>query len=92
LAGKFALKLVDEFTAGNVTEAVLLVNSNSTDTNWFQPLWEHVLCFTDHRIDFNAQAGNAGGSTHGSVFIYFGPKEAQFKKLFSRFGAVVKKA
>jgi hypothetical protein len=52
MPGDFVAKLKVELAAGRVTEAVVLVNSNCTDTKWFQPLWDGVLCFTDHRINF----------------------------------------
>ena len=91
IAGEFILKLVTEYEAGNVKEAIALVNAHCTDTNWFQQLWDYVLCFTDHRIDFmrseNCQSN--GGSTHGSVFIYLGDKRDKFAHVFKKFGAVV---
>jgi hypothetical protein len=92
LAGEFVTKLVDERQAGNVTAAVALVNAHCTDTDWFQPLWGHALCFTDHRIDFDS-AGRAKTttSTHGSVFAYLGPDPACFLTHFAQFGAVVRR-
>jgi len=89
LSGPFAAKLVEEYRTGNVDEAILLVNANSTDTQWFQPLWDYVLCFTDHRINFIAPQGSASGSTHGSVFVYLGSDADVFASVFGQFGAVV---
>jgi phage N-6-adenine-methyltransferase len=91
LSGPFAKRLVEQFEAGIVEEAVLLVNANSTDTNWFSPLWDYTLCFTDHRIDFQNPEGSRNGSTHGSVFIYLGENERAFYDHFSPFGCVVKR-
>jgi len=91
-AGDFALRLCDEYATGNVTEAIILVNAHCTDTNWFQPLWDHTLCFTDHRIDFDAGGRTKKtSSTHGSVFIYLGPDPARFGKHFGQFGPVVRR-
>ena len=93
LSGSFAEKLVREFTVGAVTAAVLLVNANSTDAQWFQPLWNYLLCFTDHRINFIAPNGDeVSGSTHGSVFVYFGSDRDAFLREFSEFGAIVERA
>lgn len=89
LSGPFVAKLLSEFEAGNVEEAIVLVNSNSTDTNWFRPLWNHILCFTDHRINFYSPQEKPSGSTHGSVFIYIGPNWEGFADTFKEFGAVV---
>jgi len=92
LTAKFVNKLVEQYRAGITTEAILLVNAHATDTDWFQPLWDYVLCFTNHRINFYGPNGQRGsGSTHGSVFVYFGPKPKVFAKEFSRFGAIVRR-
>jgi ParB-like chromosome segregation protein Spo0J len=92
LPGKFVAKLVEEYEAGNVSAAVALVNSHCTDTGWFQPLWDYLLCFTDHRIDFgSAGREKTSTSTHGSVFAYLGPDPRAFVEAFSEFGAVVRR-
>ena len=90
-SGPFTAKLLEEYQTGRVSEAILLVNANSTDTQWFRPLWEHTLCFTDHRINYYSPSGNASGSTHGSVFIYLGDNVKQFIDVFSEFGPVVQR-
>lgn len=94
LTGKFVTKLVEEFDKGSVTEAVLLVNANCTDTKWFQHLWDHLVGFTNHRIDFIKGEGEGegkqkAGSTHGSAFAYLGPNTESFAKEFSQYGTVV---
>lgn len=91
IAGPFIDYLVDEFEAGHTTAAVALVNAHCTDTQWFQRLWDHTLCFTDHRIDFAAGTEDRSGSTHGSVFVYLGPDADLFAKHFAEFGAVVRR-
>ena len=90
IAANFVSKLMDEFAATHVKQAIVLVNAHCTDTIWFQSLWDGILCFTDHRIDFYGDLTRSG-STHGSVFAYFGKNEDGFTKLFSEFGAVVRK-
>lgn len=74
-----------------VKEAILLVNASATATLWFRPLFQGVLCFINHRIDFDSPDGRGGACTFGSVFVYFGPNEERFAEVFGRFGAVVKK-
>jgi ParB family chromosome partitioning protein len=88
LVGDFISKLMAEMGAGRVSAAVVLVNAHCTDTAWFQPLWDGWLCFTDHRINFTGD-DERSGSTHGSVFSYFGSRKTLFKKSFLRFGSVV---
>jgi hypothetical protein len=87
-AGDFILKFFDEVCAGRVTAGIILVNAHCTDTGWFQPLWSGVQCFTDHRINFYGD-DERSGSTHGSVFVYFGPDERLFAARFAEFGAIV---
>ena len=89
LAPRFVEKLMHEIAAERVSAAIVLVNSHCTDTRWFQPLWNGVLCFTDHRINFYGDDDTRSGSTHGSVFVYFGDKRECFAETFSQFGAVV---
>ena len=93
LAEGFTRRLVTEYAAQSVEAAVLLVNAHCTDTKWFQPLWDQPLCFTDHRIDFEAPEGREKKttSTHGSVFAYFGPRENQFAQTFATFGPIVRR-
>lgn len=88
--GDFIEKLMQEYRAGRVDEAVVLVNAHSAETNWFEPLWNGLICFTDHRIDFHTQE-DKGGSTHGSAFSYFGPHTDRFIEEFDRFGYVVRR-
>jgi hypothetical protein len=90
-AGEFVAKLVGELEQGRVTAAVVLVNSAMTDTRWFQSLWNGLLCFTNHRINFYGD-GERSGATNGSVFVYFGDRQKLFIERFSEFGTVVVKA
>ena len=90
-AGAFVERLVAEYGDGDVTAAVVLVSSHSTDTRWFEPLWNFVLCFSYGRIPFVSSDGHADAPTHGSVFAYLGPEPYQFAAEFGQFGAVVKR-
>ncbi len=93
LSADFTAKLLAEYHSGRVMEAILLVNANSTDTGWFQPLWDYLLCFTKGRINFEAPGGASSGSTHGSVFVYVGEhSHGEFVQTFEKFGAVVRRA
>ncbi len=81
-------RLIAQYEASITTQAVLLVNA-STDTAWFQRLWNYPICFTDHRINFWSVNNQQGGPTHGSAFVYFGPHVDRFTSIFRRFGVVV---
>ncbi len=86
----WSARLIKEFCDGDVSEAVLLVNS-VTDCQWFQPLWDFPICFTDHRIRFYNSDGEGNSPTHGNAFVYFGSQADRFAEIFSQFGAIVKR-
>ena len=91
---KFVARLIKEYESGNVTEAILLLNSHATDTKWFQPLFDYLLCFTDHRSKFwndDDPEGKNSSPTHGSVFVYLGKNSKDFEKQFKQFGAVLQR-
>jgi len=87
---EFIEKFIHDFDS-TFHEGIILVNSRATDADWFQPMFNGVICFTDHRIDFNSPAEKKTSSTHGSCFIYFGPNEKKFAETFAQFGNVVKR-
>ena len=89
----FVDRLMKELKNGNVEEAILLVNSRATDAEWFQPLFDGILCFTDHRIDFDIPGlkGKKSSSTHGTCFVYFGKSPEKFRMVFAAFGNVVRR-
>jgi DNA N-6-adenine-methyltransferase (Dam) len=86
---KFVAKALQEFEAGNVSAAVLLLSGYSFDTQWFRPLWRHLLCFSDGRIRFYNALGEPGRPSTASVFVYLGPDWSRFAEVFGQFGAVV---
>jgi hypothetical protein len=85
-------RLIDQYADGDgsITEAILLVNA-SVDTKWFQRLFAYPICFPEGRINFYSTEDSASGSTHGSAFVYFGPKykQSEFARIFRQFGEVV---
>ena len=87
LAGPFIVKLVDEFRAGHVTAAIALVSNRATETSWFKPLFNGLLCFVDHRIHFDNTIREQ--ATTGSIFAYFGPNPALFDERFRQFGEIM---
>jgi ParB family chromosome partitioning protein len=89
LSSRFVRKLQAEYSSGHVTAAVLVLNGNRFDANWFQPLWEFVLCCTDHRPRFRNPAKPAERPTGGTAFVYLGPEPEKFAAAFGPFGAVV---
>lgn len=83
-------RLIEQFEAGITKEAVLLVNAN-TEAKWFQPLYNYLICFTNHRIRFYNTEGTPSQPTQGNAFIYFGNQQERFTELFSQFGVVIRR-
>jgi hypothetical protein len=66
-------KLVEEYRAGRVTAAIVLVN-NCTETQWFQEAAVacQAICFPCGRIRFLDSEGQEAGQMQGQAFLYFG--------------------
>jgi hypothetical protein len=85
----FVEKLVGSYRRKEITAAVLLVNAHATDTAWFQPLWDYMLCFSSPRIRYWQPDGGGKSPNSGSVFVYLGSKGKHFVDVFEQFGAIV---
>jgi ParB family chromosome partitioning protein len=80
----FVAKLLDELTAGRVTEAIMLTH-NSTDAAWFQQAARRAsaVCFPASRIRFVSPHGRAATSPpQGSAILYYGPHGGRFVEVF----------
>lgn len=92
LIGKFATRIVGEFIAGRVKQAITLTN-NATDTGWFEALAEHAtgMCTLRGRVRFlDPQGKPSGAPLQGQVIMYFGDDFEAFKREFSQLGRVWK--
>jgi phage N-6-adenine-methyltransferase len=86
LVDKFAKKLADSYSAGDVTAAVVLVN-NGTETKWFQCLAEQAsaICFPKGRVKFWHPRKDAV-PLQGQAVLYLGDDTEAFVAEFSSFG------
>lgn len=87
----FVRRVTDEYEAGNVPAAVVLVN-NSTDTGWFHVLLEasSAVCFTRGRLKF-WNGDDRLAARQGQAIFYLGDDPNYFVELFAPFGAVLRK-
>ena len=83
----FVEKLCVEWTAGNVSAAIMLTH-NYTDSGWFQKAAALAsdLCFPDTRIRFEDPDGVPCSPTQGQAFFYFGKDRTRFEKHFAKVG------
>lgn len=82
--GDWVKKLVAEYRAGCVTQALALVPAR-TDTQWFREFREFPRCFIIGRLKF----GNAeNGATFPSVVVNLGCDREKFMSVFGEIGDV----
>jgi hypothetical protein len=83
----FCTKLVEHYTAGDVTAACLLVN-NATETRWFQTIAQHAsaLCFPAGRVSFWYPNEKGSAPLQGQTVVYFGTAPSVFCDVFGPFG------
>lgn len=91
LMAPFMEKLSGHVQAGQITQAVVLVN-NATETKWFQGAAKlaKLICFPEGRIQFLKPDGERGPPLQGQAILYFGAKTETFNAVFSSFGLVVR--
>lgn len=89
LAGKFCRYAIAQYEAGNLDACVILVNSVHSQ-RWQAPLYDHPVCFVDHRIAFvNSDGIENKNPTFQNIFVYIGAHENAFCEAFSKFGYVM---
>jgi hypothetical protein len=90
-AAAFCRKMIEEYEAGNVKEAIILVNSLHSQA-WQAPLYDYVVCFVDHRIKFVSGDGEENKNpTMQNILVYLGTELQRFADVFSKFGYVMRK-
>jgi ParB family chromosome partitioning protein len=89
----FIDKAVAEYRSGRCTAAIVLTN-NSTDTAWFQTLFDaaDAICFTKGRVNFYDADGKISAPQMGQAFSYFGPDIDGFREVFGAVGSIVQTA
>lgn len=86
----FVNKLVDEYAADKVSEAIVVTN-NGTDTQWFQRLAgaSSAICMVKGRIGFqNIDGVRINNNNKGQIFTYLGDNPEAFKLEFEQYGLV----
>lgn len=91
LAAAFCNKAIGEYDSGNIEACIILVNSLHSQT-WQAPLYDHTICFVDHRVHFVSADGEENENpTFQNIFIYLGRDIAKFAEAFSGIGYVMRK-
>ena len=89
-AGIWSSKLIAEYQAGSVEEAILLVNA-ALSYKWFKTLYEYPMCFPYDRLDFSHNAElKAKKHAQNNAIVYIGENEGKFREVFQEIGCVMK--
>jgi ParB family transcriptional regulator, chromosome partitioning protein len=87
----FVKKLFEEWNAGCIEQAIVLLNANSIGSSWFDPLEAFPTCIKrSPRIRFipatERQIENPKRPGNDNVFVYLGPNVGAFIKIFEAIG------
>ena len=89
-------KLLLDFASGNISQAIILVTSQTT-APWFHLLLDYPICLSDHNVRFRISEPTSyrpGRMTQshifGCTFAYLGSNDHKFIDTFSEFGRIVK--
>lgn len=86
--GKFVDKLIGAFNAGEVTEALVLLN-NATDTVWFHRLLDRFpVCVFKGRLHYWNPTKTGKAPRQGQVIFYLGPNVEKFYAEFGPLGSI----
>lgn len=81
-------KLITEYQAGNVKEAICITFA-STSEGWFKKLLLFPQCFPNGRIQYYKPDGTLDNNvTKGSALTYLGPNTEKFAAVFRQYGTV----
>lgn len=86
----FMHKLLREYEAGNVRQAIALAFGTSACMPWFQPFWQHLICISKSILDFDMPDGSKNHFGYGNLFVYLGKDEQSFIEHFSAFGRIAR--
>lgn len=82
--GKWIAKLTEEYFAGRVTQAVILLPAR-TETIWMAMLREFPRCYIRGRLKFK---GHISGAPFPSVVVFLGTGHRSFVKAFAPLGDI----
>lgn len=89
-SGVWMAKLLFEFAAGRVKQAIALVPA-ATDTDWLSPVLKvQPVCFWKGRINFPNEDDilKAESAYQSHVLVYWGDNPQRFKEVFELYGVV----
>jgi len=89
-APKFFAKFCEEYEAGGIPMALLLLGVHHLTTRWFQRIdgFAAIACLPAGRLKFSGRLAIGNPPMHGSVIIGFGVNHALFEHEFGEIGMI----
>ena len=86
----WARVLINEYLAGNVHSAILLINSN-LGYKWYEEIWEKWLCCClRERVAFVNETGWSGAAAkRAQTIVYLGQDKRKFAMTFAKYGRII---
>lgn len=87
---RWVRRLSAAYADGDVTQAVLLVNT-ACGYSWWEALWRaYPVCMLEKRVAFLNDQGISGASAKkGTTIAYMGPYLSKFESVWSAYGRVL---
>lgn len=82
-------KLLDAFNAGDVKNAICVLNIGALTTSWFAPLLNFPVCIPPKRINHWGPDGKGGAPNSGTVLVYVGVNVDRFAQVFGSYGHIM---
>jgi ParB family transcriptional regulator, chromosome partitioning protein len=91
LCRHFIGKLLEEYEAHRVTQALVLLNLNTMDRKYMKPILDMAaICIISGRVKFlSPNARKINQPTNGSIVLYLGSNPSRFRRVFSEIGTIL---
>jgi len=80
-------KLIESYECRDIEEAIALLPGR-IDTQWFQPLYDYLICNIRGRLQF---VGSPHSAPFPSVVVYLGENKQGFIDIFKELGPIIKR-
>jgi ParB family transcriptional regulator, chromosome partitioning protein len=91
LCRPFFEKLLEQYEAGNVTEAIAILSLGAMDRKWMKPILDiATVCIISGRVRFiSPNPRKKQQPTNGSIALFLGSNPARFRRVFSKIGTIL---
>lgn len=84
----FGEKAIVEFSNGNASQIMMLLNGNAPYRKWYKPLRGYPVCFFEEDVEFGTPNGGMYENPFGSIIVYMGNNRKRFIDVFHHYGYI----